>query len=139
MSEPGPPPRPFGIHLGRRDAREIAPEVILPAQFFDGPRALQPERRLMLAVLENAIAELLRIRGRRIESLPRHTREVEEWIASDARDWPFAFVNICDALGIDPDYVRSGVLSPFSRARQASGRGGVARRRVPFRREAAGL
>jgi hypothetical protein len=117
----------------------MAPEIFLPVQFFNSRLTLQPEKRLMLAVLENAIAELLKVRGRAVTSLPRRARDVEEWIASDAADWPFAFVNVCGALGIDADYLRAGVLLPLAAARRVKARDRGARRRVPFRREAAGL
>ena len=36
------------------------------------------------------------------------------WFQSDDRSSVFAFVNICDALGINPDYVRRCVLKPAS-------------------------
>src|SRR5437667_231553 len=35
--------------------------------------------------------------------------EVEAWLASDASDWPFAFVSVCETLGLDPDYIRRGI------------------------------
>src|SRR5262245_24948591 len=83
------------------------PDTILPAQVVAGARldaSLQPEKRLMLAVLEDAIATLQRnaaannYRGRRL------FKEAFDWCLSDADDWSFAFVNVCHALGIEVPY-----------------------------------
>jgi hypothetical protein len=56
----------------------------------------------MRAVLEDALDVVLdpRPHGRRDRDLRRAT---ERWLAEDDRDWPFSFVNVCDALAIDPD------------------------------------
>ena len=69
----------------------------------------QPEtdkRRLMLAVLEEALTTFQRGLVSNVAERRKHACEVEAWAASDAVDWPFAFENVCDCLGIDPDYVR---------------------------------
>ena len=36
-------------------------------------------------------------------------REAEEWIMRDDPSWLCSFVNICHVLGLDPDYVRTGL------------------------------
>ncbi|MGH7893416.1 MAG: hypothetical protein ACREQL_02050 [Candidatus Binatia bacterium] len=67
------------------------------------------ERRLMVAVLEDAVRTLLA--ARRLSIRPKWIRSEYEWIKStDQRD-PFAFESICDVLGIDPGAVRRRVLS----------------------------
>src|SRR5262245_57737759 len=90
------------------------PETVLPVQLFAQSWGLwQPERRLMLAVLENALLPLLRNparrHGRTVERRPL-TAEVKAWIASDAREWPFSFVNICHVLGLDEGALRTALL-----------------------------
>jgi hypothetical protein len=90
--------------LPMTSAVEIEPEVILPVQLARRPLDL-PERRLMLAVLEDAL-DIFRkhaLTGR--ESVL--STEVDEWFASDDTSWPFAFVNVCDALGIDVGWLRA--------------------------------
>jgi hypothetical protein len=73
-------------------------------------RAQQPERRLMLAVLESAIADWLVRRD--TQAAPRHEARitVEEdlagWFASGDRRWPYSFENICAALGLDAGGIR---------------------------------
>ena len=85
----------------------------IPAIRLDPPYVatarLVPEKRLMLAVLEDAIGLFCRHRhaqGRR----RRRVAEAVIWLWSDSRDGPFAFVNVCEALGLDPLYVRAGLV-----------------------------
>jgi hypothetical protein len=68
--------------------------------------APSPERRLMAAVLNDATEAYLDPPGPRRRSL---RRELDEWFASDATDWPFSFVNVCHSLALDPDAVRADV------------------------------
>ena len=112
------------------------PETILPAQLVAGSlqaAALQPEKRLMLAVLEDAIATLRRQvlargpRGRRLFA------ETKAWCVSESTDTPFTFVNVCDALGLDVEYVRAGLRRWLERERAARG-GATIVVHTPFRR-----
>ena len=77
--------------------------VILPAQVVSR-RALDPERRLMLAVLQEAVATYLA--GGARGSL----REIEEWFASEDTTWPYSFPNLCDGLGLDRSAVRRALF-----------------------------
>lgn len=89
----------------------FAPEVILPSQFFStvhaGPE--RPEKRLMLAVLQDAVTTLLKHGGSARSEPRRLVREVEQWISARNSDWPFSFENICGALGFDPAALRGGL------------------------------
>jgi hypothetical protein len=60
----------------------------------------------------------------------RRLVEVEVGFTSDDSSWPFAFVAICHALGLDPDYLRCGLRA----CRPALNR--VAGRKAPLRRNA---
>jgi len=74
------------------------------------------ERKLLFAVLEDAIRTYLRHRDN--GALARNNEdyvEAAEWLSSDDEDGPFAFVNICEALGIDADGLRSGISSHTGR------------------------
>jgi hypothetical protein len=68
-----------------------------------------PAKRLMLAVLDDAVnifqhqCTAVRPRGRRLFA------ETQRWIASDDTSWPFAFVSVCHALGLDVDCLRAGL------------------------------
>ena len=37
-------------------------------------------------------------------------QEAEEWIMEEGSDWLFSFENICEALGLNPPYVREGLV-----------------------------
>ena len=64
---------------------------------------------LMLAVLEDAMRTYKDgvdspIPAKRVEAF-----KVEAWVMSDDTDWPFAFVNVCNAVGLNPGYVRTAM------------------------------
>ena len=91
----------------------LGPDVILPQQFFDGPRRdsdFSPEKALMLAVLEDAIRcfqEYFRTTRARPRML---SRQAERWIRTRDWNWPFSFNNVCESLGIDPECMRDTLL-----------------------------
>jgi len=96
---------------------QIPDNTLLPEQFF-GPRAnigtIRPEAALMRAVLEDALLCLqghfisTGRRGRRLE------QEAEAWFLSEDVHWPFAFLSICEVLGLDPMAVREALLGDRS-------------------------
>jgi hypothetical protein len=68
------------------------------------------EERLMLAVLQDAV-----------ECFQKHAmaeylwerklfQEAEDWILERNSDWLFSFENSCQALRLNPDYIRRGLL-----------------------------
>ena len=90
----------------------IEADLIVPAQFFDRVRAersAQPEKRLMLAVMEEAISTFQKSVHGATRRQRRLLRETEEWIGSTDTTWPFSFENICAALDIEADYLRTGL------------------------------
>jgi hypothetical protein len=70
---------------------------------------LQGARRLLLAVLQEAIgtfqlnADTSDRRGRAAFT------QVDAWFASEETESVFSFVSICDALGLEATYVRAGL------------------------------
>jgi hypothetical protein len=87
-------------------------DLIVPSQFFDRIRAeqsSQPEKRLMLAVMEDAIATFQKSVHGATRRQRRLLRETEEWIGSENDGWPFSFENICAALDIEAEYLRKGI------------------------------
>lgn len=101
-------------------------DAVLPAQFYNPPGSVYKTRgeiALMYAVLDDAIncfQKQFAMRGRLAQRL---AREAEEWLFSNDRSWPFSFVNICEALGVDPEHLRLGLArlrqhSPASPSRQ---------------------
>jgi hypothetical protein len=68
------------------------------------------EEALMLAVLENAIEYFQKYAVAQSQREKRLFREAEEWILEKNSDWFFSFENICETLGLYPDYIRQGLL-----------------------------
>jgi len=64
----------------------------------------QPEKRLMLAVLQGAVECF-----QDYAEQDRLFKDAEEWIFEDDHEWPFSFINICEAVDIDPKYLRKGL------------------------------
>jgi hypothetical protein len=88
------------------------PDTLLPAQYFAAftrEGGIVRERRLMLAVLQDAVECYQKYALARD---PRGTMLFEnacEWIDSGEREWPFSYVNICEVLGLNPEYIRGGL------------------------------
>jgi hypothetical protein len=92
-------------------------EFVMPVQFHTpASEAWWPgEKRLMLAVLTDAIDILMKGPG---VNDPRRTTVFEEtvaWFTRDDADWPCSFVNVCDALGIDARAVRDAITRRMPR------------------------
>ena len=119
---------------GSESSSAFDADTILPSQFFTKPAsnsADYPEKRLMLAVLEEAVATYQRFAETRTRHGEKLFLEAEEWINSPNRDWPYSSENICHALGIDPEYLRRGLAA----WKEAQGRTqGAKVYRFPFRR-----
>ncbi len=64
-----------------------------------------PERALLEAVLREAIL-CATGQGEPARDRARLADEARHWMMSRARNWLFAFENICDVLNINPDCVR---------------------------------
>ena len=121
------------------------PDVLASHQFnaiLKSSDIPDPERRLMVAVLEDAVSCL----SKDPRCCPRQQRksfdEAYSWINSnDTEGWVFSFTNVCETLGIDPSYLRRGlnrwtVLSRRSvteKPRLKKYRSGARHRKLRFR------
>lgn len=116
---------------------ELEPEAVLPSQYFAEAAvdaSLQPEKRLMLAVLEDAVGTYQKYVNARERTAQRLFSEIEDWFASDDQEWPYSFVNISHALGLDVAYMRRGLESWRDRQRTSLPGSGGNVVRFPFRR-----
>jgi hypothetical protein len=94
-------------------ARILEPDIFLPSQFYGTgglSRQLEGEKRLMIAILKDAVECLDKYRGARSSSGRGHYQNALEWVQDKSTDWLFSFTNICDLLGFDPDYLREVLL-----------------------------
>lgn len=94
-------------------AKILEPDTCLPTQFYGNKglsRQLEGEKRLMLAILKDAVECLEKYR----ESTGSYGRDLYhdslEWVEDKDTGWLFSFTNICDLLGFDPDYLREFLL-----------------------------
>ena len=67
---------------------------------------IEGERRLRLAVLEDALAILDRAVRDPKWRHRRATLDAVDWLLRDESEWPFAFVPVCEALGMYPARLR---------------------------------
>lgn len=109
-------------------AHLLQPDTLLPSQYFAALKrkgAHEPERRLVIAVLQDAVdcfQKHLRARDRKARQL---FLDAEEWIGSEDRSWPFSFENICDLLQINAEYLRKGLMAWKERELSGLGRAKV--------------
>jgi len=90
----------------------LSPAILLPAQFFtpSSKAVVSGEKRLMLAVLEEAVGTLHRYFNDTTCGGRRAFVEAERWVrCTDDSSWPFAFENICEALKVDAERLRQGL------------------------------
>jgi hypothetical protein len=115
----------------------LEPAAVRPAQLVSlQSRTSMPARRLMLAVLADAVGAFRRTAGATDRAGQRLFVETAQWFASDDAGGPFTFVSICDTLGLDVEYVRAG-LKRWSRRQRTVGDAGVLLARLPRRRQGA--
>ena len=90
------------------------PDTLITAQYFETicrrPN-LEPEQSLMLAVLEDAVFCFQKNLFARTSNKKALFQEAEDWILEEECDWLFSFENICEVVGINPKYLRQGLMS----------------------------
>ena len=88
------------------------PDTLLAEQFLakQGGNSLpEPEKRLLLAVLADAIYCFQDNYTAREGNRLRLFDDARRWIFETGGDWVFSFDNVCNALGFNPDYIRKGM------------------------------
>lgn len=107
-------PNTFPVLSGDIPEKLFHPEVLLVKQYYGQLRNIhyaQGEKRLMSAILEDAIdcfQKYLWARDNRSRSL---RLEAELWLLSDDDNWPFSFVNVCGALDFEFLAIRRGLMA----------------------------
>jgi hypothetical protein len=88
------------------------PDTIASAEYFEGRRksALEPEKELVLALIEDAVFCFKKYLESKREKEQRLFEDAETWFFDDDRQWPLSFLNVCDLLSLDPGYLRGGLL-----------------------------
>jgi hypothetical protein len=90
----------------------FVPDIITPEQFYDARRddsAIAPVKRLMMAVLEDALRCFQNNADARNGPRKRVFVEAEQWLCGDTSDGLFSFETVCETLGIEPSFLRGGL------------------------------
>jgi hypothetical protein len=90
----------------------LGSDVLASEQFaetFRRSQHLEPEKALLLAVLEDAVDCFLEYYAAENRIGKWRFHEAEEWIMQSGNDWFFSFENVCELLGLDPEYLRRGL------------------------------
>lgn len=77
-------------------------DAVLPEQYNHPVAEYTPEQRLMAAVLADAI---------RLER--RGDPEAAEWIWLGDPGWTYSFVNVCEALRLDPHRIKDLIMEDY--------------------------
>lgn len=88
------------------------PEILLPKQYYEALRKrhiLEGEKLLMFAVLDDAVEGYMKFLKSSTRKGQARFQEAEEWINRRDKLWLYSFENVCEALDIDPDYMRRGL------------------------------
>ena len=91
----------------------MIPDALTPGQYNDGIRAddscARPIKRLMLAVLEDAMRCYQTYTNSRGGAQRRLFLDAEAWLMDRKSEGPFAFETVCETLGINPSCLRDGL------------------------------
>jgi hypothetical protein len=89
------------------------PDALSPQQYYGGIRSddasARPVKRLMLAVLEDAMRCYQTYANSRNGTQRRLFVDAEAWLMDRRADGPFAFETVCETLGIEPSCLREGL------------------------------
>jgi len=94
----------MGVESMARAPSSEVPDTVLPVQFFTKTTLSDtPEKRLIFAVLMDAIAELARGEG-------QGAVDAERWIRDETDDVPIRFSDACEFLGLEAPGLARGLL-----------------------------
>lgn len=102
-----------GLNMEERVTSLFQPDTLMPDQYLETFRRklhLEPEKKLLLAVLEDAISCFQKYVFAREGKGRVLFQEAENWILEKDSEWLFSFANVCESLGFDSDYLRGGLM-----------------------------
>ena len=90
------------------------PDILIMERFLETTRKkshLEPEKDLMLAVMEDAVDCYFKNIFAKTEKEKALFRDAEDWILEENSRRFFSFDNICEILNINPQYLREGLIN----------------------------
>jgi hypothetical protein len=88
-------------------------DTLVGPQYLDTFRRsehLEPEKSLLAAILEDAVREYRKYNGAHDPKSKSQFNEVAEWFNRRDKEWIFSFENVCELLGLHPEYIRRRLL-----------------------------
>lgn len=70
-----------------------------------------PERALLSALLFDGIQAYVNYVLAPTKKIRNRYSEAYHWVMYSKNDYPFSFVPVCDALGINPEYLKFGLAN----------------------------
>jgi hypothetical protein len=110
--------QPFAVHEtghsgGFNMEALFQPDILIQSQYQATHQRRfhqEPEKVLMLALLEDAIVCFQDNFGSDCKRKKALFDDAEKWILDDDAAYIFSFENICDVLGLDASYLRAGMV-----------------------------
>ena len=102
-----------GLSIEEKVGSLFQPDVLLPSQYFETIKRnayLEPEKRLILAVLEETVTDFQKYIYARDSKGRQKFNEAEKYILGRSVDWLFSFENVCEVLELSPSYLRDGLM-----------------------------
>ena len=114
----GPSLQPFAVHEGGHGGAFsmeslFQPDILIQSQYNATHQrrfSQEPEKILMLALLEDAIVCFQDNLGTNCKRKKALFDDAERWLLADDTSYIFSFENICDVLGFDAGYLREGLM-----------------------------
>jgi len=96
------------------------PDILLPIQYFAALKRKKyscGEHRLLIAIIQDAIECFQKHLHARDSKRRQLFVDAEVWITDVDDEGPFSFNNVCELLGMNPEYLRVGLLDWRDRER----------------------
>jgi hypothetical protein len=93
--------------------RSLGYDLLAAEELFGSNRhkgGSSAERELMLAILADAIDCIWKYSGARAGKSMRLFRDARQWLFANDSKETFSFINVCDAVSLDPSYIRRGIV-----------------------------
>ena len=110
-------PNRGALSLDERTSSLFQADPLSSSEFFETKTTsyLEPERFLMLAVLQDAITCLEKHGAFGPKGNKRLFDEAMDWILSEDNHWLFSFNNVCEAVGLNAGYLRRRLIQMSER------------------------
>lgn len=95
------------------EAHLFEPDTLVKAQYYEAHRRttpLEPELALLFAILSEALQTFQKYASTNSKKGQKLFRAAEAWIWDEESDYIASFKSICRLNGLDPVYVKRGLL-----------------------------